>query len=94
MAPLFPSGHAPFRTRLLLVLHFLSISLPPHATYFLLHSPASKTLLLSTLQPLHTHIFWTAIGLPSACFPFVVHLKNRNGVKDTEILDSLKNKDS
>ncbi|XP_049384028.1 elongation of fatty acids protein 3-like [Solanum stenotomum] len=92
--------------------------------------------------------FWTAIGLPSASFPFVVscrilllgcnvvchvgvlllhfmkggcngigawvfnsvlnaailflflnfyvkvHLKNRNGVKDTEMLDSLKNKDS
>ncbi|OMO56840.1 vacuolar protein sorting protein [Corchorus capsularis] len=53
MAPLFPPRNPPFRPRLLLVLHLLPLSFPPHVQNDRRRLPESTIDLLPPLQQLH-----------------------------------------
>ncbi|CAI9110009.1 OLC1v1009963C1 [Oldenlandia corymbosa var. corymbosa] len=68
MAPLFSSGHAPIRARLLLVLHLLPLPIPPHSPHVFHHPPPEKALDVPALQPLHTNLRFLLVA---GVFPIV-----------------------
>ncbi|KAE8100559.1 hypothetical protein FH972_018446 [Carpinus fangiana] len=69
VAPLLPPGHAPLRTRLLLVLRLLPLALPPPSPHVLHRPPPQKAHDVHALQPVHSHHHVISLARVLPVFP-------------------------